>query len=189
MSRIPGMTICYSSSCVHLVHAVSLILAQLKFFSINILPLTLLICQCADGEVALSDYCVEQQYRLTYHNKLSWSPKPRGRSLHLKTKKIKRVLQLKSVCGHTVQQEMSQCDRGNAFNSHVGRVLRLKFRKKFCYYIVCKTNKLLQRKHHRLPDMPTVCLSHLLLHFILPTQALLSRHKFTQTSIKNLGCH
>lgn len=71
------------------VHCVLWMLAKLFFFP----PVLLFSYWCCVSacwwcicKAALSDYRIEQHYRLSYHNKLSQSARPTGRTLHQRTK-------------------------------------------------------------------------------------------------------
>lgn len=73
-------------------------------------------CVC---EAALSDYRVEQHYRLSYHNKLSRSAWPTGRTLHQKTKEeIKECYSSITIWSQSLTGDKTQCDTCNASNGH-----------------------------------------------------------------------
>lgn len=71
-------------------------------------------CVCG---AALTDYRVEQQYRVSYHNKLNQSVRPTGRTLHQTTKeKIKECYNSITIWSQSLTGDKTQCDTCNASN-------------------------------------------------------------------------
>ena len=67
----------------------------------------------------LSDYRIEQQHRLSYHNKLSQSARPTGSTLHQRTReKIKECYNSITVWSQSLTRDKTQCDMCNASNYH-----------------------------------------------------------------------
>lgn len=97
---------------------------QSSFFS-NPVILPLVVCVCAlivYDRAALSDYRVEQQYRLSYHNKLSQRAKPTGRTLHQRTKeKIKECYSSITIQSQSLTGDKTQCDTCYASNYYIHR--------------------------------------------------------------------
>lgn len=96
-----------------------------KFIFFNPVILPLVVCVCAlivYDRAALSDYRVEQQYRLSYHNKLSQRAKPTGRTLHQRTKeKIKECYSSITIQSQSLTGDKTQCDTCYASNYYIHR--------------------------------------------------------------------
>lgn len=75
-----------------------------------------LYCWCVSG-AALSDYRVEQHYRLSYHSKLSRSVWPMGRTLHQGTKeRIKEYYNSITIWSPSLTGDQTQRDTCDASN-------------------------------------------------------------------------
>ena len=122
LPRATRVLICYLDWGFHLMDAVFFGCRQSWiFFPV---PLVSYWC-CVDAcwwcvrEAALSDYRVEQHYRLTYHNELSQSARPTGRTLHQRTKeKIKECYDSITIWSQSLTGDKTQCDTCNASNYH-----------------------------------------------------------------------
>lgn len=93
------------------------------FFSAAFLPSILFVCvPMVAGGAALSDYRVEQPYRLSYHNKLSQSARPTGRTLHQRTKeKIKECYNSITIWSQSLTGDKTRRDTCNASNYSIHR--------------------------------------------------------------------
>lgn len=122
LPRATRVLICYLDWGFHLMDAVFFGCQQSWFF----FPVLLVSCWCCVDacrwcvrEAALSDYRVEQHYRLTYHNELSQSARPTGRTLHQRTKeKIKECYDSITIWSQSLTGDKTQCDTCNASNYH-----------------------------------------------------------------------
>lgn len=97
-----------------IVRCVLWMLAKLNFFQCYSPINAMWWCVCG---AALSDYRVEQQYRVSYHNELSQSAGPTGRTLHQRTKeKIKECYNSITIWSQSLTGDKTQCDTCNASN-------------------------------------------------------------------------
>lgn len=122
LPRATRVLICYLDWGFHLVDAVFFGCRQSWiFFPVLLVSYWCCVdaCRWCVREAALSDYRVEQHYGLTYHNELSQSARPTGRTLHQRTKeKIKECYDSITIWSQSLTGDKTQCDTCNASNYH-----------------------------------------------------------------------